>query len=56
MNNPFYKVKVTDIETNEIGESNRVEDLNDFIKSYNPEFFTFQIEKLTDEEFNETEK
>ena len=53
--NPYYKVKVTDIETGEEEVSNRVIDLNEFIKSYNPEYFTFEVEKLNNEEYLENE-
>lgn len=56
MKNKYFKVIVRDIETGEVEESNRVEDLNEFIKSYNTEYYTFEVEKLSDEEFKETEK
>jgi len=56
MENEYFKVIVRDLETGETEESNRVIDLNGFIKSYNVEYFVFEVTKLSDEEFKETEK
>ena len=57
MNNPYYKVTATEIsEYNEQEISNRVEDLNNFFKYADFESFDYKVEKLSDEEFLETEK
>lgn len=56
MNNPYYKIIVTanwDYMDKEI--HNRVKDLNEFFKNQDFESFNFEVEKLSDEEFLETE-
>lgn len=59
MNNPYYKVTCFDesypYSGTEIEISNRVLDLNEFFKNADFENRTFTVEKLSDEEFEETE-
>lgn len=57
MNNPYYKITVTaNWQYNDKEIYNRVEDLNEWFKNADFESFYYQVEKLTDEEFLETEQ
>ncbi len=55
MNNPYYKVTKIDYISGEIEESNRVENLGEFFLNKDFEQYYYQVEKLLDEEYEETE-
>jgi hypothetical protein len=52
--NKYFRVIVRDIKTEEEEESNRVEDVGEFINGYDVDDYSFVVEKLTDEEFEDT--
>lgn len=53
--NKFFKVTVKDLDSGEEEISNRVEDVKKFKKLYKGRKVKFEVEKLSDSEFEETE-
>mgnify|MGYP003502179800 CR=1 FL=1 len=54
MNNPYYKISIVDDYDGDIEEYNRVESVDDFIRGASCDT-KFIVEKLSDEEFEDTE-